>query len=172
MSRFTIVASAPSIAKITYKVRRFNFLQYADQQTPVIQLMQNPDVTVRSRGVMEKCTYCIQRVNGAKWQAEKEGRMVADGDIVTACQQVCPTDAIVFGDINDPESRVSKLKRGPLNFGILTDFNTMPRTTYLARFKNPNPLIDWDRPAQMAGESETDAVSAEDQAPVGRGRKG
>ncbi|RYG75318.1 4Fe-4S dicluster domain-containing protein [bacterium] len=136
-----------------YKVRRFNFLQYADQQTPVIQLMANPDVTVRSRGVMEKCTYCIQRVNAAKWQAEKEERDIVDGDIQVACQQVCPTDAIVFGDINDPNSRVSKLKRGPLTFGLLTDLNTMPRTSYLARFKNPNEaMAGFDKPATMRGE--------------------
>jgi MoCo/4Fe-4S cofactor protein with predicted Tat translocation signal len=138
-----------------YKVRRFNFLQYSDQQTPVIQLMANPDVTVRSRGVMEKCTYCIQRVNAAKWQAEKEDRDIVDGEIQVACQQACPTDAIVFGDINDPNSQVSKLKRSPLTFGLLTDLNTMPRTSYLARFKNPNPAmaeIDTDRPGDMRGE--------------------
>ncbi len=131
-----------------YKVRRFNFLQYSDQQTPVIQLMQNPDVTVRSRGVMEKCTYCIQRVTAAKWQAGKEDRNIRDGEIQVACQQACPTNAIVFGDINDPKSKVSLLKRGPLSYGILTDFNTMPRTSYLARFKNPNPALEkLDKPA-------------------------
>jgi len=136
-----------------YKVRRFNFLQYSDQQTPVIQLMENPDVTVRSRGVMEKCTYCIQRVNYAKWQSELEDRRVADGEIKTACQQACPTNAIVFGDINDPVSAVSVLKRGPLNYGILTDFNTMPRTSYLKKIKNPNPLIaEAMQPAVMEGE--------------------
>jgi len=124
-----------------YKVRRFNFLQYSDQQTPVIQLMSNPDVTVRSRGVMEKCTYCIQRVNAAKWQAEKEDRPVRDGDIVVACQQSCPTGGITFGDINDPNSTVSKHKRGNLTFGILTEFNTLPRTSYTAKFKNPNPAV-------------------------------
>ncbi|MBW3636604.1 MAG: TAT-variant-translocated molybdopterin oxidoreductase, partial [Armatimonadetes bacterium] len=136
-----------------YKVRRFNFLQYADQQTPVIQLMQNPDVTVRSRGVMEKCTYCIQRVRYATQQADKEDRLVADGEIQVACAQSCPTNAIVFGDINDPESQVSLLKRGPLTFGILTELNTLPRTSYLARFKNPNPaLAAIDKPAFLGGE--------------------
>jgi molybdopterin-containing oxidoreductase family iron-sulfur binding subunit len=136
-----------------YKVRRFNFLQYSDQQTPVIQLMANPDVTVRSRGVMEKCTYCIQRVNAAKWQAEKEERDIADGDIQVACQQSCPTNAIVFGDINNPNSAVSKLKRGPLTYGLLTDLNTMPRTSYLARFKNPNEaMAAFDKPSIMMGE--------------------
>ncbi len=139
-----------------YKVRRFNFLQYSDQQTPVIQLMSNPDVTVRSRGVMEKCTYCIQRVNAAKWQAEKEDRPIADGDIVVACQQSCPTGGITFGDINDPNSTVSKHKRGNLTFGILTEFNTLPRTSYTAKFKNPNPaLVEKDK------EQETDTLRPE-----------
>ena len=109
-----------------YKVRRFNFLQYSDQISPTIQLMANPSVTVRSRGVMEKCTYCIQRVKAAEWQAKKEDRFIRDGDIITACQQACPTNAIVFGDINDPNSEVSKLKRGDLTFGLLTHLNTGP----------------------------------------------
>ncbi|PQV64627.1 prokaryotic molybdopterin-containing oxidoreductase family, iron-sulfur binding subunit [Abditibacterium utsteinense] len=145
-----------------YKVRRFNFLQYSDQQTPVIQLMANPDVTVRSRGVMEKCTYCIQRVNSAKWQAEKEDRRVRDGEIQVACAQACPTDAIVFGDINDPKSKVSLLKRGPLSYGVLTDLNTMPRTSYLARFKNPNPALEkLDKPALMKGMEESEEHDSE-----------
>ena len=124
-----------------YKVRRFNFLQYSDQQSPTIQLMANPSVTVRSRGVMEKCTYCIQRVKAAEWQAKKEDRFIADGDIIVACQQACPTNAIVFGDINDPNSEVSKLKRGDLTFGLLTHLNTGPRTSYTAKIKNPNPAL-------------------------------
>ncbi len=145
-----------------YKVRRFNFLQYSDQQTPVIQLMENPDVTVRSRGVMEKCTYCIQRITEAKWQAGKEERNVRDGEILVACQQACPTDAIVFGDINDPNSKVSKLKRGPLTYGILTDLNTLPRTSYLARFKNPNPALEkLDKPAVLLGEVNSEAHDSE-----------
>jgi MoCo/4Fe-4S cofactor protein with predicted Tat translocation signal len=119
-----------------YKVRRFNFLQYSDQQTPVIQMMQNPDVTVRSRGVMEKCTYCIQRINSAKYQAEKEDRQVRDDELLTACQQTCPTDAIVFGNINDLNSRVRKLKDSQMNYGLLTELNTVPRTTYHARIVN------------------------------------
>jgi molybdopterin-containing oxidoreductase family iron-sulfur binding subunit len=151
-----------------YKVRRFNFLQYSDQQTPVIQLMQNPDVTVRSRGVMEKCTYCIQRVRYATQQADKEDRLVQDGEIQVACAQACPTDAIVFGDINDPQSRVSRLKRGPLTFAILTELNTLPRTSYLARFKNPNPaLAAIDKPAVMMGAHNSEGHGEEGEAKAG-----
>ncbi len=125
-----------------YKVRRFNFLQYADFSTPSLKLLRNPNVTVRSRGVMEKCTYCVQRISAAKIEAEKQGRPVRDGEMVTACQQACPTQAIVFGNINDPNSRVAKLKASPLNYGLLTDLNTRPRTSYLARVRNPNPELE------------------------------
>ena len=125
-----------------YKVRRFNFYLYQDWDTPTYQLMRNPDVTVRSRGVMEKCTYCVQRIQGAKIQSELEGRKVRDGEIVTACQAVCPTEAIVFGDINDPNSRVSKLKADKRDYSLLADLNTRPRTTYLTALKNPNPEIE------------------------------
>jgi molybdopterin-containing oxidoreductase family iron-sulfur binding subunit len=124
-----------------YKVRRFNFYQYADFETPVTKLRYNPDVTVRSRGVMEKCTYCVQRINHARIEAKKENRQVRDGEVLTACQQACPTEAIVFGNLNDGESAVTRLKREPLNYGLLEELNTRPRTTYLARLKNPNSKI-------------------------------
>lgn len=124
-----------------YKVRRFNFFQYADFESPSIGLMYNPEVTVRTRGVMEKCTYCVQRINRARINAEKEGRLIRDGEIVTACQSACPTEAIIFGNINDKESRVAKAKESPLNYGLLTELATRPRTTYGARLRNPNPKI-------------------------------
>ena len=124
-----------------YKVRRFNFLLFNDWETPTYQLMRNPDVSVRSRGVMEKCTYCVQRIQAAKIQSELEGRPVRDGEIVTACQQVCPTEAIVFGNINDPNSKVSKLKALERDYSLLGDLNTRPRTTYLSALRNPNPEI-------------------------------
>jgi molybdopterin-containing oxidoreductase family iron-sulfur binding subunit len=102
----------------------------------------NDMVYNRCVGVMEKCTYCVQRINVARITAEKEDRQIHDGEIVTACQAACPAEAIMFGNINDPESEVAKLKATHLNYGILTDLNTRPRTTYLARLKNPNPEIE------------------------------
>jgi len=122
-----------------YKVRRFNFFLYADWDTKSLFGGRNPDVSVRSRGVMEKCSYCVQRINAAKIEGEKTDRPLADGDIVTACQQACPAEAIVFGDLNDPKSRVAKLKSQGRDYGLLQELNTRPRTTYLARLQNPNP---------------------------------
>src|SRR3984957_10880223 len=124
-----------------YKVRRFNFFLYSDYTTPSLYGMRNPNVTVRSRGVMEKCTYCVQRINAAKIQSEEQNRAVRDGEIVTACQGACPADAIVFGNINDKNSRVAKMKANSRNYSLLDDLNTRPRTTYLARVLNPNPEI-------------------------------
>jgi molybdopterin-containing oxidoreductase family iron-sulfur binding subunit len=125
-----------------YKVRRFNFYKYADETTPSLKPMRNPDVTVRVRGVMEKCTYCTQRISAARIAAKKDGRPIAEGEVVTACQQACPAQAISFGDIRDETSEVAKKKASPLNYGVLNELNTVPRTTYLARVRNPNPELD------------------------------
>jgi molybdopterin-containing oxidoreductase family iron-sulfur binding subunit len=124
-----------------YKVRRFNFHLYSDWETESAKLVRNPDVTVRSRGVMEKCTYCVQRISHARIEAKKEAREVADGEIVTACQQVCPAEAIAFGNINDERAAVSRRKASPLDYALLGEINTRPRTTYMARVKNPNPAL-------------------------------
>jgi molybdopterin-containing oxidoreductase family iron-sulfur binding subunit len=124
-----------------YKVRRFNYFLYSDFKTPSLYGMRNPNVTVRSRGVMEKCTYCVQRINAARIRSEEEDRTIRDGEIITACQSACPAEAIVFGNINDPNSRVSKLKAQTRDYSLLDDLNTRPRTTYLARVRNPNPEI-------------------------------
>jgi molybdopterin-containing oxidoreductase family iron-sulfur binding subunit len=121
-----------------YKVRRFNFLLYQDWDTPQYKLMRNPDVTIRSRGVMEKCTYCTQRISNARIEAEKDGRRIGDGEIMTACQAACPTDAFVFGDMNDPNSAVVKSKQDHRDYKLLNELNTQPRTTYLAGLKNQN----------------------------------
>jgi molybdopterin-containing oxidoreductase family iron-sulfur binding subunit len=125
-----------------YKVRRFNFLLYSDFDTPQLKFQRNPDVSVRSRGVMEKCTYCVQRITHARINAEEQNRKVQDGEVLTACQQACPADAIIFGDLNDPGSRVSKLKASQRNYGLLEELNTRPRTTYLAAVRNPNPELE------------------------------
>ena len=116
-----------------YKVRRFNFLQYNDSQTESLKLGRNPDVTVRMRGVMEKCTYCLQRISAAQITADKENRAIRDGEVVPACVEACPTEAISFGNINDPESVVATQRAEERNYGLLEDLNTRPRTTYLAR---------------------------------------
>ena len=125
-----------------YKVRRFNFLAYSDWDTPALKMLRNPEVTVRSRGVMEKCTYCIQRITKARIAADKEDRPVRDGEIVTACQQACPSEAIVFGNKNDSASRVAALKANPRNYGMLAELGVRPRTTYLAAVRNPNPELE------------------------------
>jgi molybdopterin-containing oxidoreductase family iron-sulfur binding subunit len=130
-----------------YKVRRFNFMLYSDWDTSSFKLARNPDVTVRSRGVMEKCTYCVQRINHARVTSKLEDREIRDGEILTACQSVCPTSAIVFGNINDPDSAVSRLKASPLNYSLLAELNTRPRTTYLAIVRNPNLEIEPEPPA-------------------------
>jgi len=124
-----------------YKVRRFNFFQYADETTEQFKLMRNPDVTVRMRGVMEKCTYCIQRIQEVKIDADKTNRTIKDGEIVTACQSACPTRVITFGNIRDPKSRVAQLKTEPRHYALLGDLGVRPRTTYLAKVRNPNPEL-------------------------------
>ncbi len=126
-----------------YKVRRFNYLQHTNywptSEIPQLKLLMNPQVTVRTRGVMEKCTYCVQRIKAARIEAEKEGRVIKDGEVLTACQAACPTNAIVFGDLNDPNSQVSKLKAQPTDYALLGELNTRPRTTFLAAIRNPSP---------------------------------
>jgi len=129
-----------------YKVRRFNFLRFQDWETPSLKLMRNPEVTVRSRGVMEKCTYCVQRINNVRIESEKDnggvGREIRDGEIVTACEQACPSEAIVFGNANDPNSRVSKLRAQQRNYNMLGELNARPRTTYLGAVRNLNPDLE------------------------------
>jgi molybdopterin-containing oxidoreductase family iron-sulfur binding subunit len=116
-----------------YKVRRFNWFDFNADPPESIKAMHNPDVTVRQRGVMEKCTYCVQRIREVRIIADKEGREVKDGEVVTACQQACPTKAIVFGNITDPKAEIAARKADDRNYALLEDANTRPRTTYLAR---------------------------------------
>jgi Fe-S-cluster-containing dehydrogenase component len=125
-----------------YKVRRFNFFNFTKDTPDILKLAMNPDVTVRARGVMEKCTYCTQRINRAKIDAKIAGRALRDSDVKTACQQACPASAIEFGDLRDGSSRVVKAKADPRNYALLDDLNTKPRTTYLAKVRNPNPELE------------------------------
>jgi MoCo/4Fe-4S cofactor protein with predicted Tat translocation signal len=125
-----------------YKVRRFNFLLFQDWETPQFKLMRNPDVTIRSRGVMEKCTYCVQRISEHRMDAERADTTVKDGTLQTACQQSCPANAIIFGNLNDPSSQVNKWKAQARNYSLLGELNTRPRTTYLAEVRNPNPELE------------------------------
>src|SRR4029077_7617670 len=125
-----------------YKVRRFNFLLYQDWDTQSLWPMRNPDVTVRSRGVMEKCTYCVQRISQARIAAKLDDRPIRDGEILTACQAACPNNAIVFGNINDPGSQVGKLKSSPRNYALRAELNNRALTTYLALVRNPNTELE------------------------------
>jgi molybdopterin-containing oxidoreductase family iron-sulfur binding subunit len=125
-----------------YKVRRFNYFHFTKDTPDIVKLGMNPDVTVRSRGVMEKCTYCTQRINRAKIDAKLAGREVRDGDVKTACQQACPAGAIEFGNIRDASSRVARAKADPRNYALLDELNTKPRTTYLTKVRNPNPELE------------------------------
>lgn len=136
-----------------YKVRRFNYFLYGDWDTPSLKNVRNPEVTVRSRGVMEKCTFCVQRIMGAKVEAEKQDRKVKDGEILTACQSSCPTDAIIFGDQNDPNSKVHQLKfKEPRSYGVLADLNVKPRAGYLAPIRNTNVEIAGHKNTKGHGE--------------------
>jgi molybdopterin-containing oxidoreductase family iron-sulfur binding subunit len=128
-------------ANCPYGVRRFNFFDNVDP-TPILEEVRNPDVSVRVEGVMEKCTYCTQRISAARIEAKREGRPIRDGDVVPACASACPTKAIIFGNINDPQAAVTQAKAQPHNYGLLAELNTVPRTTYLAHVYNPNESLD------------------------------
>ncbi|MHC4078798.1 MAG: 4Fe-4S dicluster domain-containing protein [Planctomycetota bacterium] len=127
-----------------FKVRRFNYLDYQGETPETRKMAHNPDVTVRVRGVMEKCTYCVHRINRGKLEAKLEKRDLADGEIVTACAQACPTQAITFGDINNESTKVHQLKQSNRNYAMLSELNIWPRTTYLAKVRNPNPELGWE----------------------------
>lgn len=133
-----------------YKVRRFNYYKYSEmagQDAPVYQLQRNPDVTVRARGVMEKCTYCVQRISGARITAKKDDRSIREGEVLTACQQACPTRAIVFGNMNDPDSAIARARASSLDYALLSELNARPRTTYLGKIRNVNPTLALAAPA-------------------------
>lgn len=127
-----------------YKVRRFNFFNFTKPvaEHDTLKMAQNPDVTVRTLGVMEKCTYCVQRISHARIDAEKQQRSIRDGEVVTACQAACPTQAIVFGDLNDPNSEVTRAKNQSLDYALLEEINTRPRTSFTASVFNPNPNVE------------------------------
>jgi len=125
-----------------YKVRRFNFYNFTKDTPETLQMAYNPDVTVRARGVMEKCTYCVQRLSRAQRDAKLADREMQDGEARTACQQSCPAQAIEFGDMRDPKSRVAAAKQSTRRYDLLSEFNTKPRTSYLSRLRNPNPELE------------------------------
>ena len=142
-----------------YKVRRFNFMQWTDYETPQFMLQRNPNVTVRARGVMEKCNYCVQRINNGRIEAKKQDRPIDPGEVITACAQACPTHAITFGNLNDPRWEVTQLQTEPLRYTLLDELNTLPRTSYLARVSNPSPALPTD-----VGRSEYDGPAEDEPA--------
>jgi len=139
-----------------YKVRRFNFFNYIKDMPDLVQMAMNPDVTVRSRGVMEKCSFCIQRIKRVEAEAKREDRTIKDGEMRTACEQVCPTEAIRFGNINEHQSRVVQLKAQDRSYELLAELNVRPRNSYLARIRNPNPKLE-QSPVEAPGEEEASA---------------
>jgi molybdopterin-containing oxidoreductase family iron-sulfur binding subunit len=133
-----------------YKVRVFNYFNWSKTLPTEVQMAQNPNVTMRFRGVMEKCTFCVQRIRDAQQHAQNEDRRVVDGEVKTACQQACPADAITFGDLNDPESQVVQERKNPRRYQLLAYLNTKPRVSYLARVRNTNPRLEGDGNEQLA----------------------
>lgn len=134
-----------------YKVRRFNYFNFTKDTPEIVKMAMNPDVTVRFRGVMEKCTFCVQRISEARIKSKLENRDIRDGDITTACQQACPTSALTFGNINDANSRVNKMKSQNRNYAMLAELNVKPRLTYLARIRNPHPDLVTSAPVEHHG---------------------